>query len=255
MTPWVGRLLIANVAMYLVMTVAGQSRGLSAFIDALVLVPAWILERPWSIVTYAFLHDGFMHLLFNMIGLFFFGPRLESVLGSRRFLGLYFTSAIAAALLSLLTPYVAIVGASGAVFGVLVGFAKFWPRDRIYFWGIVPIEARWFIVLLAAYSIFGGLTRGGGVAHFAHLGGLIGGWLYLKALEQTSRARRFRKKAAPSFSRATRSDIERWRSIPRESLHPVNQEELDRIMKKVDEHGPQSLDPREREYLERLSPQ
>lgn len=255
MTPWARRLLIANVAMFVVMIVGYQVPALALLVNLLVLVPAFILERPWTIVTYAFLHADVLHLLFNMIGLFFFGPRLESVLGSGRFLGLYFTSAIVAALASVFfEPYAPVVGASGAVFGVLIGFAKFWPRDRIYFWGVIPIEARWFIVLLAAYSIYGGLTSGGGIAHFAHLGGLAGGWIYLKILEQRSPAQRFKKKASPSFSRATRSDIERWRSIPRESLHPVNREELDRIMRKVEEYGPQSLDTREREYLERLSP-
>ncbi len=254
MTPWARRLLIANVAMFVVMIVAQGTPALRAFVNLLVLVPAYILQRPWTIVTYAFLHAGFVHLLFNMIGLFFFGPRLESVLGGGRFLGLYFTSAIVAALASVFfEPFAPVVGASGAVFGVLIGFARFWPRDRIYFWGVIPIEARWFIVLLAAYSIYGGLTSGGGIAHFAHLGGLAGGWIYLKVIEHRSRARQFQKKASPSLPRATRSDIERWRSIPRESLHPVNREELDRIMKKVDDHGPQSLDSREREYLERLS--
>ncbi len=253
MTPWVSRLLIANVVMFLVTAIAGTTPGSRAFVNALMLVPVLIPQRPWTIVTYAFLHADLMHLLFNMIGLFFFGPRLESTLGARSFLGLYFTAAVVAALASLLTPYAAIVGASGAVFGVLLGFARLWPRDRIYFWGVIPIEARWFIVLLAAYSIFGGLTGGGGIAHFAHLGGLVGGWAYLKIVEVRSPARRFKKKATPSFGRATQSDVARWRSIPRESLHAVNREELDRILKKVDENGPQSLDHAERQYLERLS--
>jgi membrane associated rhomboid family serine protease len=251
-TPWVRRLLIANVAMFLV-TGLGQTPALAAFANALVLVPALIPQRPWTIVTYAFLHAGVLHLLFNMIGLFFFGPRLEAELGGRRFLGLYFTSVVAAAIASLLTPFVAIVGASGGVFGVLVGFAKFWPRDRIYFWGVIPIEARWFIVLLAIYSIVGGFGGGGSIAHFAHLGGLVGGWVYLKVLELRSPARRFKRKATRRFRRASRSDIEQWRSIPRDSLHPINRAEFDRIMKKVDEDGAQSLDNKEREYLERLS--
>ncbi|MBN1239808.1 MAG: rhomboid family intramembrane serine protease [Gammaproteobacteria bacterium] len=254
MTRWARRLLVANVGFFLVTLMAGQAPALADVVNALVLVPALILERPWTILTYAFLHADFMHLLFNMIGLFFFGPRLENALGGGRFLGLYFASAATAAIASLFTPFAAIVGASGAVFGVLVGFAKYWPRDRIYFWGIVPIEARWFIVLLAVFSIWGGFRSGGGVAHFAHLGGLAGGWLYLKVLELRSPARRFRKKATPSFGRASAADLERWRSIPRDSLHPVNREELDKIMKKIDEHGPQSLDRAEREYLERLSP-
>src|SRR5690606_18294192 len=182
--------------MFVVMIVGYQVPALALLVNLLVLVPAFILERPWTIVTYAFLHADVLHLLFNMIGLFFFGPRLESVLGSGRFLGLYFTSAVVAALASVFfEPYAPVVGASGAVFGVLIGFARFWPRDRIYFWGVIPIEARWFIVLLAAYSIYGGLTSGGGIAHFAHLGGLAGGWIYLKILEQRSPAQRFKKKA------------------------------------------------------------
>jgi membrane associated rhomboid family serine protease len=253
MTRWVRLLLTANVAMFLVTLVAGRSAPLGAIVNSLVLVPALIPQRPWTVLTYAFLHADLFHVIFNMIGLFFFGPRLESALGGGRFLGLYFTSASVAALASLLTPFVAVVGASGAVFGVLVGFAKYWPRDRIYFWGVIPIEARWFIVLLALYSVLAGLTGGGGVAHFAHLGGLVGGWLYLKVVELRSPARRFRKRAAPAFKRATESDLERWRGIRRDELHPVNREELDRIMKKVDEKGPQSLDYTEREYLERLS--
>src|SRR5690606_17461512 len=132
MTPWARRLLIANVAMFVAVLVAGSAPGWAALIDRLVLVPALIPRRPWTIVTYAFLHADLFHLLFNMIGLYFFGPRLELMLGSRRFLGLYFTSAVVAALASLLTPFAAIVGASGAIFGILMGFAKYWPQDRIY---------------------------------------------------------------------------------------------------------------------------
>src|SRR5690606_15369898 len=109
MTPWARRLLIANVAMFLVTMVASQSPAVAAVVNSLVLVPALIPLRPWTIVTYAFLHAGVMHLLFNMIGLFFFGPRLENALGSRHFLGLYFTSAVVAALASLMTPMTAIV--------------------------------------------------------------------------------------------------------------------------------------------------
>lgn len=254
MTPWTSRLLMANVAMFLVMVLGSQAPGLNALVNSLVLVPAQMPQRPWTIVTYAFLHADFLHLLFNMIGLFFFGPRLENALGGRSFLGLYFTSLGAAALASLLTPFAAIIGASGAVFGVLFGFAKYWPRDRIYLWAIIPVEARWLIVLLAAYSIFGGLTGGGGIAHFAHLGGLAGGWAFLKIMELRSPARRFRKQASPSYGRVTEADIARWRNIPRDSLHPINREELDRILNKMDEHGPRSLDPRERQYLEQLSP-
>ena len=167
---------------------------------------------------------------------------------------LYFTSAIVAALASFFTPYAAIVGASGAVFGVLFGFARYWPTARIYFWGVIPIQARWFIVLMAVYSIWAGISGGGRVAHFAHLGGLVGGWLYLKVMEQRSRANRFRKRAAPKQPRVGQADIDRWRELARsERLHPVNREELERILRKVDQQGAASLDRGERDFLERLS--
>lgn len=251
MTTWSQRLLVANVVVFLAVMLGGPV--LDRFFNALVLVPVLIPQRPWSVLTYAFLHADLMHLLFNMIGLYFFGPRLEMELGSRHFLGLYFTSAIVAALASFFTPYAAIVGASGAVFGVLFGFARYWPTARIYFWGVIPIQARWFIVLMAAYSIWAGLAGGGRVAHFAHLGGLVGGWLYLKVMEQRSRANQFRKRAAPKQPRVGQADIDRWRELARsERLHPVNREELERILRKVDQQGAGSLDRGERDFLERL---
>ncbi len=150
MTPWVTRLLIVNVAMFLLSMIFPLVPRL------LLLVPAYIPYRPWSVVTYMFLHAGLWHLFFNMLALYFFGPRLEARLGSRQFISLYFASGIVAALASLMTPHAAIVGASGAVFGVLLGFARFWPRAQIYIWGVLPIEARWLVVIMTGLSLYGG---------------------------------------------------------------------------------------------------
>ncbi len=185
MTPWVLRLLMANGAMYLV------TLSMPALVAALAFVPALALQRPWTLITYMFLHGGFWHLGFNMIALFFFGPRLEQRLGSRQFLVLYFASGVVGALLSLVfSPWAAVIGASGAVFGVLLGFARYWPRDQILIWGIFPVEARWMVAGLTVLALFGGFSGGGGgVAHFAHLGGFLGGWLCLKWFEYSSPAR------------------------------------------------------------------
>src|SRR5438552_731433 len=107
MTPWVLRVIVANIAVYL-LTVA-----LPGASEQLAFVPVLILSRPWTLVTYMFVHAGVSHLLFNMLALFFFGPRLEFELGGERFLWLYFTSGIAGGLLSFVfSPLVAIVGAS-----------------------------------------------------------------------------------------------------------------------------------------------
>src|SRR5688572_6140166 len=138
-----------------------------------------VFQRPWTVVTYMFLHGGFMHLFFNMIGLFFFGPRLESRLGGRDFLMIYMLSGIAGALLSFVfMPESAVVGASGAVLGVLAAYARIWPEERIYIWGVLPVTARVMVIGLAVFSVV--FSRSGGnTAHFAHLGGLAGGWLFM----------------------------------------------------------------------------
>ncbi len=251
MTPWVVQLLLLNGVAFLGQLVLP---GLTVQFS---LVPALLLERPWTILTYMFLHGDMWHLLFNMIGLFFFGPRLELRLGSAHFLGLYFVSGITAALLSFLfTPWARIIGASGAVFGILLAFALYWPRERIYIWGVLPIEARWLVVMLAVASLWFGFTGGGGgVAHFAHLGGFGGGWLYLKVRERASPARRFQKKAAPPGARlGDRATLEKFERIRAEDLHEVNRAEYHRIAEKIERQGVGSLSVRERTFIERFSP-
>jgi membrane associated rhomboid family serine protease len=224
-------------------------------VQALVLVPALIPERPWSVVTYMFLHAGVWHLLFNMLALYVFGPRVEGRLGGRQFLLLYFISGLVGALTSLLTPSAAIVGASAAIFGVMLGYARYWPRDLVLVWGVLPIQARWFVMGMTALSLFAGF--GGaqpGVAHFAHLGGFLGGWMYLKWLERHSPAARFRAQVTQPRDRfeSPSAALERWRAIRLEQLHPVNREEVERLLKKVTE-GHVALSAEERAVLERFS--
>ncbi len=247
MTPWVKRLIIANVVVFGLTFVAGDSMGV------FVLVPAYILLRPWTVVTYMFLHDGVAHILFNMLGLYFFGGRLEDYLGGPKFLWLYFLSGAMGAVVSLVfTPYTAIIGASGGVFGVFVGYAYYWPRDRVYVWGIVPIEARWLVAIMTALSLFGGFSGAmGGIAHFAHLGGFLGGYLYVRWIDRKARARQ--REFAQKLAVPKGDDLEKWKAISRDALHEVNREEFDRIMMKLNTSGPASLTDREREFLDRFS--
>lgn len=249
MTPVVRQLLLANVVVYLLVP------RMSELYVTLWLYPPLMLVRPWTPFTYMFLHGGFMHLLFNMIALFFFGPRLEAMLGSRHFMGLYVVSGVMGAVLSLIPPYAPIVGASGAVFGVLLGYAMYWPRDRIFIWGVVPVEARIFVIFLTVLSLVSGFGgAGGGIAHFAHLGGFLGGWLYLKLRKQTSPARRFQKKTeSPGVKMGDRQVLEQWKRIRPDGLHEVNREEYERISEKIRSQGPSSLTERERTFVDRFS--
>jgi membrane associated rhomboid family serine protease len=238
-------LILANLVMLLL---GGVVPGLT---QSLMLVPFLIPLRPWTVVTYMFLHAGFMHFFFNMLALYFFGPRLEMRLGGRRFIGLYLTSGVAGAVMSLVTPYAAIIGASGAVFGVMLGYAHFWPRDAVYVF-FLPMEARWLVVLMTAMSLFGAWQHQGGIAHFAHLGGFVGGFLYLRWIELRSPAVQFRAATAPP-ARSSTADLDRWRRVQPETLHPVNREEYERVMAKVDLAGAASLTPDERAFLDRFS--
>ena len=142
---------------------------------------------PWQIVSYAFLHGSLLHLAFNMFGLYMFGGPLEQVLGRRRFLLYYFGCVIAAALTQLVVlrlagTFVPTVGASGGVFGLLLGYAMYFPHQRIVLlFPPIPMPARVFAAVYAlvelALGIFGSAA---GIAHFAHLGGMAGGWLLLR---------------------------------------------------------------------------
>lgn len=246
-TPWVMRLIIANVIVFL-LTAASP-----LLTDAFMFVPVLILSKPWTIVTYMFLHGGFSHIFFNMLGLFFFGPRLELELGGKNFLLLYFISGIMGAVLSIFfTPHTAIIGASGAVYGIMLGFAYFWPREKIFIWGVFPVESRWLVVVMTGFSLYGGFGGSGdGVAHFAHLGGFVGGFLFLRFVDKHTRGAQYQQQFISAQPSST--DIERWSKIRREGLHEVNREELDRILTKLNTTGAEGLTPTEIAFLNRFS--
>lgn len=264
LTPWVTRLIAANFLVFVLVP------GGSVLYHLMTLFPpallgmdnVWLVQipfRPWTAVTYMFLHAGFGHLLFNMLGLFFFGARLETKLGARRFLRLYFLSGVGAAAFSLLFSWQApVVGASGAVYGILAGYAMFWPRERIYIYGIFPVQARILAGLLVFVSLYSGISgSGSGTAHFAHLGGLLVGAAYLKLLtfNQEKGKREFQRKVdhMPSAGMADREVIGRWKGIDLASLHEINRGELVKLLARVDADGVRSLSREDRRFLDRMA--
>ncbi len=248
MTPWVQRLLIANVLMYFVQqTVPGLTQ-------ALAFVPVLILARPWTVVTYMFMHGSISHILFNMIGLYFFGSRVEQRLGPERFFALYFVGGISGAFMSYaFEPSAPVIGASAGVFGVMLAFARFWPRDQIFIWGIIPVEARWLVGIMTGIALFGGISGGGGVANFAHLGGFVGAFFYLLFLERRHGARRF-KREATAVPAAADALVGNWKKVDRGSVHSVNKDEVNRILDKISASGIGSLTPQERLFLSNFVP-
>jgi membrane associated rhomboid family serine protease len=144
--------------------------------------------RPWQIITYSFLHGGIAHLLLNMFALYMFGGELERLFGSKRFFYLYFISVITAGLTQLIvtsashSPPYPTAGASGGVFGILLAYALHFPHRRILLLiPPIPLPAWLFVTLYGLIELFLGITGTmAGVAHFAHLGGMIGAWLVIR---------------------------------------------------------------------------
>ncbi len=254
MTPWVLRLIVANVLVFVAQQFVPSLERTLAFLPALIFV------QPWTMVTYMFVHGGWLHILFNMLALFWFGPRVEERLGGRSFLVLYFLSGIGGALLSFAIPsarMIPIVGASGAIMGVAVAFARYWPRERFYLYGVVPVEAWLLILLYVGWDLSGAFGIGGaGIAHFAHLGGAAAGYVYLMLHSWRSPARQWRRQVAVAPPQRVFGDgdqVRRWREIRLDDLHPINRDEIVRLLAKVDHTGVRSLTPEERATLDRFA--
>jgi len=174
-------IIAANVVAFLLQQVAGDP-----MVRFLALWPVGTLFEPWQLLTYAFLHGSIAHIFFNMFALFMFGRPLEYFWGSRRFSVFYLACVIAAAATQLLTASLAgsqepTVGASGGVFGLLLAFAMYFPRQRItLLFPPIPMPAWLFVTLYGVLELVLGVTNTqAGVAHFAHLGGMLGGALVI----------------------------------------------------------------------------
>ncbi len=174
-------LIIANVVIFLLQWLTHD-----AFIGLFALQPLGPDFHIWQVVTYAFLHAGLAHIFFNMFALYMFGPPIERYFGSRRFLVLYFASVLSAAGVQLATTYLSgsdesTVGASGGIFGVLLAFGFYFPRQRLILLPIpIPMPAWLFVTLYGLLELFLGVSRNeAGVAHFAHLGGMAGAALVI----------------------------------------------------------------------------
>ncbi len=187
-------LIVANVVMFLAMFLFPR------VLRYLALTPALVVQNQawWQVVTYMFLHGGTWHLLFNMLALYMFGVPLERHLGSAEFLLFYFVTGIGAGLATLAVNwysglgYIPVVGASGAIFGLLLAFATYFPDTRILFMFILPMRAPVAVLVFAGIELFSMFTNtSSGVAHLTHLAGLAIAWLYLVVRLGTNPARVF----------------------------------------------------------------
>jgi len=223
-------------------------------------VDAVLSGQIWRLVTFAFLHARYdiWHLIFNMLGVWWFGTTLERMYGSREFLWFYLTAAafggIAHVLWGILFPGGGVIGASGVVMAIAMLYAIHYHRQRIWFFGIIPIEMRFLVAFYVIIDLHPVLLALGGeqmmshIAHVVHLAGLLYGWLYYHYNI------RWERLGDALTSRWTNLRARRKFKVYRPEPEPDNLEiELDRILAKISEQGTGSLTPREQATLAKAS--
>jgi membrane associated rhomboid family serine protease len=267
LTPWVRRLLVANLLVFLVQNTLFATNP--NFAKAFAFTPDSAWSQPWTFVSYMFLHAGILHLAFNMLVLFVFGSSVEERMGGRMFFLFYILCGIGGAVASFpLTQAVVVpqvLGASGAVLGVAVAFAWYWPDHPVFVFPLPdPIPAKWLVTFLVGVDLVLALVRASdGIAHLAHLGGVATALLYLKG--QHWRATRGERHGRPlSESSVLVSQpprVSRSGAIPPSARAPKARgetdaranAEIDRVLDKIIASGVDSLTPAERKFLTEIS--
>ncbi|HHS49999.1 MAG TPA: rhomboid family intramembrane serine protease [candidate division Zixibacteria bacterium] len=223
-------LIIANAAFFLLQ---GFVPG---FTNALALTPHLVREelKIYQLVSYMFLHGSFIHIFFNLFVLYMFGRELESIWGTGKFLAYYFFSGVGAGVITALMTDYPVVGASGAIYGLLLAYGLTFPNRRLLLWFIIPLKAKYAVILFGAIEFFLSMTGAqDGIAHLTHLGGMIFGGLLMAI---------WRMKGAQTQKRKDSYLDE----LGGGAISPGN---VDRILDKVLREGPESLTDDERDIL------
>jgi len=263
LTPWVGRLMVANAVVFLLLATVVTAPAIG---EALRFEPGQILRRPWTFFSYMFVHAGPLHLVANLLGLFVFGPSVERRMGGRAFILYYLYCGVGAAALALgLSSFMVVaplLGASGAVLGVALAFALAWPDEELALFPIpIRISAKTLVIFLAGLDLIMALWVVESVAHVAHLGGMAAGYAFFRI--QSLTARRTRKEPTAVARRPIMAPIPVRQGSPAAEVRPVlagldpregfSPEELDRLLDKISASGIQSLTTEERRFLDEVS--
>lgn len=245
LTKTVKILIVVNVILFVLIHLLPKF----AWFSLLALVPSYVFAklRLWQLVTYMFLHAGLWHLVLNMLMLWFFAPAIETAWGRKQFLFYYFFTGIGAGLCSFATSFhssIPVVGASGAIFGILVAYAVMYPETVILLFFVFPMKIRHAVLILVGINLLGILSSpNSGIAYFAHLGGGLFGYLYLKS-EWLKR----------QISYLNLANLKSWRARKKVNRKQPPKEDLERqidlILDKVSKYGMNSLTKKEKKILE-----
>lgn len=251
---WVFRIISANVVIYLLQHIYG-----AATMNLLGLTPSSVIDKfyVWQIFTYMFLHDtsGLAHIFFNMYGVLLFGLPVEQLWGPRKFLGYYFFTGVGAGITILVINLLSqgnadttTIGASGAVFGLLLAFGILFPDAELLIFFFIPMKAKFLVVLYGGLELFFQITSGGNssVSHIGHLGGLFFGLLYFFIMKRRGIEFRAKKIRARLHSELTK----RKEEIPAQAKSDGT--DLLPILRKIKQHGIHSLTDDEFQYIKRM---
>jgi membrane associated rhomboid family serine protease len=281
MTRAVQWLLALNIGVYFMQLTLF---GAESVFSALALNPARFPAAWWTIVTYMFVHAWLAHIAFNLFTLWMFGPRLEQVWGTRAFVQFYLWCGLGGAIVHLLfAQNSAVVGASGAISGVLVAYAFRWPDDEIYLFGVIPMKSRWLIAAMIGMNIIFALSPGSGIDWTAHVGGMGFGWLFLKlyslggldrvrgwvssvpdesedmprAVPRTRSSMRDRSRGIDEVVARSNAVVLRESKplahVPKQETAKEHAARVNRVLDKISQQGMESLTTDERRLLEDLS--
>jgi membrane associated rhomboid family serine protease len=216
--------------------------------DLFALHPVEVLHdfKIWQLVTYMFLHGGFWHVFFNMFVLWMLGMELEMEWGTKEFLKFYFICGVGAGLTNmLLAPASVTIGASGAVYGVMVAFALRYPDRPFYIYFLFPVKAKYLVGFLALVSLFSAFGTGGdGIAHAAHLGGMVVGFIYLKYWDQFYKLKTIFKGGSQKKSHL------KYTSQADDEKTEYYRQKIDELLDKINRVGYLNLTDEEKELLE-----
>lgn len=258
MPPSIKALIVANVGVFLLATIVGDQ-----FFQFFGLVPKrMIFDRwLWQAFSYLFIHGGFMHLLFNLFALWMFGMPVQAQWGDWEFLKYYFICGLGAAAATLaLDPssMVPVIGASGPIYGLLVAFAMLYPDAVVYLYFLIPISAKHMAILFGFVEFFAGTTGATpGIARFAHLGGMVAGYVYIRWWWIIKiKAKAFLKEFSGGLVAAKKPGSSRRGApgrLPDHGSREQSMEEVDRILDKILASGMESLTDEERAIMKRYS--
>jgi len=243
MSTVVRNLIIANVAVY-VFTLFPPVRATLITFGSLIPSQSILGGQIWRFFSYMFLHNapGPMHILFNMLALWMFGVELEQMWGKKRFFIFHCIAGVGSGLFSLPMWDASIIGASGAILGVLTMYAYYFPDRNILMFFIFPVPVRLAVIIIGAISIVLSMTTSGGVAHITHLGGIIVALIYIKGYEPFMNWKR--EKEALKSERTMRTNAEKAAKQKR-----FFEDQIDPILKKISEKGMDSLTKEEKRLL------